>query len=50
MEILSQLGFLRHLSATFKGEDTPRYSLGLAIDTIAEKIANAQGALYNITS
>ena len=49
VEILSQLGFLRCLSATFKGRDELCYSLGISIGTITDIIVNAHGPLYNIT-
>ena len=49
-EILIRLGELRRLSSLFRGGDHIRQSLAVALEAITNTIANAQGALYNISS
>ena len=48
--ILTCLALLRSLSSSIRGGDLLRQYLADALDTITNTIANAQGALYNITS
>ena len=49
-QILARLGALRRLSSSIRGGDHLRQYLADALDTITNTIANAQGALYNISS
>ena len=49
-EILTCLGALRCFSSIFRGGDHIRQSLGEVLDNITNKISNAQGPLYNISS
>ena len=49
-QIITRLASLRHLSSSIRGGDHLRESLADALDTITDTIAEAQGALYNITS
>ena len=48
-QILERLGALWHLSSSFRGGDHLRQYLAKALDSITNTIANAQGALYNIS-
>ena len=49
-DILACLGALRCLNSLFRGGYHLRQSLAKELDTITNTIANAQGALYNISS
>ena len=49
-QILARLVSLRCLSSSIRGGGNLRQSLADALDTITNTIANAQGALYNISS
>ena len=49
-QIIARLASLRRLSSSIRGGDRLRESLADALDTITDTIAEAQGALYNITS
>ena len=49
-QILAHLASLRRLSSSIRGGDNLRQSLADALDTIKSTIANAEGALYNISS
>ena len=49
-QILAHLVSLRRLSSSIRGGDHLRESLADALDTITNTVANAQGALYNISS
>ena len=49
-QIMARLGALRRLSSSIRGGDHLRQLLAKALDTIKNTIANAQGALYTISS
>ena len=49
-QIIAHLASLRRLSSSIRGGDCLRESLANALDTIIDKIAEAQGDLYNISS
>ena len=49
-QIIACLASLRHLSSSIRGGNHLRESLADALDTITNTVANAQGALYNISS
>ena len=49
-QILERLASLRHLSSSIREGDHLRESLADALDIITNTIAEAQGALYNISS
>ena len=48
-QILARLVSLRCLSSSIRGGDHLRQSLADALNTITNTVANAQGALYNIS-
>ena len=48
-QIIACLASFRLLSSSIRGGDHLRQSLANALDTITNTIANAQGAVYNIS-